>query len=364
MVMSFDSFDDQYIIPGLEMQAGIEPSAPTTTYFNAPDIDLNSYDNIIVCMSGGKDSIACLLHILEMGADKSKIELWHHEVDGREGSSLMDWKFMTSYNKAIAAAFNLPLYFSWLEGGFEGEMLKKDAYSRPHLIETPDGLIKLERDKTRAKPATRLKFPQVSANLQTRWCSSALKIDVGRRALNNQARFHHKKVLFITGERREESANRAKYNQLEKHTSDCRDGRYGRHVDAWRPVLSWTEEQVWAIFERNNVISPVPYRLGWGRSSCMKCIFNDATIWATINKYFPGELDALNDYELSFGTTISRNKKSIMEIAQFGVPMEIDDLEALQQVTKREYDLPVFLEPGAAWIRPAGALIKSSCGPS
>lgn len=92
MVMSFDSFDDQYIIPGLEMQAGIEPSVPSTTYFDTPDIDLNSYDNIIVCMSGGKDSIACLLHIIEMGADKSKIELWHHEVDGRKGSSPMDWK--------------------------------------------------------------------------------------------------------------------------------------------------------------------------------------------------------------------------------------------------------------------------------
>ena len=30
---------------------------------------LSDYDHIIVAMSGGKDSIACLLHLLDAGAD-------------------------------------------------------------------------------------------------------------------------------------------------------------------------------------------------------------------------------------------------------------------------------------------------------
>ncbi|AQT06652.1 phosphoadenosine phosphosulfate reductase domain-containing protein [Acetobacter persici] len=361
--MSYHDVDDQVVIPGLALEAGLSQKDVKASFFDAPDIDLSIYDNIIVCMSGGKDSIASLLRILEMGADRDKIELWHHEVDGREGSSLMDWRFMTSYNKALAAAFGIPLYFSWLEGGFEGEMLKNNSYGRPHKIETPDGLITLERDTTRARPSTRLKFPQVSANLQTRWCSSALKIDVGRRALNNQARFNGKKVLFITGERREESANRARYSQLERHACDRREGRLARHVDAWRPVLAWSEEQVWDIIARHNVISPVPYRLGWGRSSCMKCIFNDATIWATINKYFPGELDALDAYEVSFDTTIRRDKKGIMEVAKMGVPLEITDLAALRQVTQEDYTLPIFCSDGE-WVQPAGAFLGTGCGPS
>jgi len=214
--------DDKTIIPGLRSQLGLSLGngslIPEKSYFSAPSVEINDYDRIVLCMSGGKDSIACLLNLIDIGVDLSMVELWHHDVDGREGSTLMDWPFMADYNRQLAAAFGLPIYFSWLEGGFEGEMLKEDSYSRPHHVETPDGLITLERDTRRAKPGTRMKFPQVSANLQTRWCSSALKIDVGRRALNNQSRFDGKKVLFITGERREESPNRAKYNQLEPQT--------------------------------------------------------------------------------------------------------------------------------------------------
>ena len=94
-----------------------------------------------------------------------------------------------------------------------------------------------------------------------------MKIDVGRRALNNQDRFRGKKILFVTGERREESANRAKYNQLEAHACDRRSGRTARRVDVWRPVLHWTEELVWEVLEKHRVSAPVPYRLGWSRSS-------------------------------------------------------------------------------------------------
>ena len=322
---------------------------------------INSYDSIIVCMSGGKDSIASLLHLFDLGADRSRIELWHHDVDGREGSTLMDWPCMADYCRALAQSFGLPIYYSWLEHGFEGEMLKENSISHPHKVETPDGTVTLSRDAKRAKAATRLKFPQVAASLATRWCSSALKIDVGRRALNNQERFNHKRTLFITGERREESSNRAKYNELERHACDRRDGRLGRHVDAWRPVIDWLEPQVWEALERYCIVPPVPYRLGWGRASCMKCIFNDAEIWATLQKYFPGSLSDIAEYESLFGSTISRTKKSVLELAKGAKPLQIDDSEALLQAMSKAYTLPVLCEPGE-WFLPAGAGAKVGCG--
>ncbi len=279
--------DDQLVLPGLRDQIQLPPAdLATDSDYSADTIDLSIYDNVIVCMSGGKDSIACLCHLLDEGLDPSRIELWHHDVDGREGSQLMDWPFMADYNRKLAQSFNIPLYFSWLEGGFEGEMCKEDSIGRPHHVETPEGLIVLERDARRAKPATRLRFPQVGADLRTRWCSSALKIDVGRRALNNQPRFNGKKILFVTGERREESPNRARYNQLERHACDRRNGRTARHVDAWRPVLEWDEARVWDALKRHGVIAPVPYRLGWGRSSCRGCIFNSDAVWATIAEHW------------------------------------------------------------------------------
>lgn len=364
--MLTDLHHDQLILPGLFEQCANAPLAgalaDARTYRDAPEIDLDGYERIVVCMSGGKDSIASLIRLLEMGAEPERIELWHHDVDGREGSELMDWPFMAAYNRALAQSFGLPLYFSWLEGGFEGEMLKDNAYSRPHKVETPEGLITLERDTTRTSPATRLMFPQAGASLQTRWCSSALKIDVGRRALNNQPRFDGIRTLFVTGERRQESANRAKYNQLEAHACDRRDGRKGRHVDAWRPVLHWSEEDVWAALERHRIIAPVPYRLGWSRSSCMTCIFNSARIWATIAHYFPERARKIAGYEERFGKTISRGKITVLQQAAGARPMEIDDIEALEQALKRDYTLPVRLGPADKWVMPTGAFGNEGCG--
>lgn len=242
-------------------------------------------------------------------------------------------------------------------------MLKENSHSRAHMIETPEGLLSLERDKSRARPGTRLRFPQVSASLQTRWCSSALKIDVGRRALNNQQRFNHQRILFVTGERREESSNRARYNQLEPHACDRRSGRKGRHVDSWRPVLHWSEQAVWAILERHGVLPPVPYRLGWGRSSCRLCIFSSRMIWATLRRYFPESLDPVANYEQRFESTISRDRIPVLDVADQAKSMEIEDFVALEQSRQHEYTLPIFAGSGHEWTLPPGAYARASAGP-
>ncbi len=209
--------------------------------------NLSDYDHIIVAYSGGKDSNSCVLHLKEMGADMSKVELWHHLVDGREGSTLMDWPITEDYCRKFAEALSLPIFFSWKEGGFEREMLRNEQKTAPNHFEHPqrkpvvwnDSIKEFEYNiiecglsgGIRGKNGTRLKFPQVSANLAVRWCSAYLKIDVCTAAINNQARFLNKKTLVVTGERAEESAARAKYKTFEPDRADNRNGkRIQRHV--------------------------------------------------------------------------------------------------------------------------------------
>lgn len=354
---SIDNNDDLNVIPNV-LNSSIGQVVETgDRIFSAPEIDLSFYDLIVVSMSGGKDSIASLLHLIDMGVDMSKVELWHNLVDGNEGGLFMDWQFQDSYNNQLAKAFKLPLYNSWLKYGFQGEMLKKDSISHEYVVETPNGNIIIPRN--RAKAGTRLKFPQQAKDLNVRWCSSALKIEVGRRAFSNQERFNGTKILFVTGERREESSNRAKYFQLETHFCDNRNGKKRRLIDAYRPVLEFTERQVWEILERHNIAAPVPYRLGWSRSSCMTCIYNSPKIWATIKHYFPERIKSIVGYEKQFQTTISRKKLNVVDISADIEPFDIVDMEALSQAMKTEYTLPIFTNN---WQLPLGAFSAEGCG--
>jgi 3'-phosphoadenosine 5'-phosphosulfate sulfotransferase (PAPS reductase)/FAD synthetase len=321
---------------------------------------LSDYDHIIVAMSGGKDSVACLLHLLDSGADRSKIELWHHDVDGQEGSTLMDWPSTRTFVQKLADAFRLPLYFSWKEGGFEKEMLRDGTSTARNHFETPDGLRTAGGNS--AKTGTRRKFPQVSASLSTRWCSAYLKIDVASTALNNQDRFLNKRTLFVTGERAQESPARAKYKTFEPHRTDLRHSpRRYRHVDHWRPIHAWMEDQVWDIIRRYGVTPHPAYAAGFGRVSCMNCIFMSHNQAATIQAHSPERLRKIADYEQDFGCTIHRTL-GVLERAARGTPYKAATTEAMKACLSEEFDAPILVPP-AQWNLPAGAF-GESCGPT
>lgn len=371
--------DDAFTIPSVlqsaqmdlfgEQLIDLQPADPNV-YYDARNIELDQYDKILVMCSMGKDSIACFLRLLEMGVDKNKIELWHHAVDGAASEQVfMDWIFMDSYFEQFANAYGVAFYRSYLNKGFLGEMTKNNSKPHGHTIETPDGILSLDRPM--AKEGTRMRFPQQAASLTTRWCSSELKIVPGRRAITSQSRFEgaDKKILYVVGERREESSNRAKYNQLEPLAGvdtlrGSKNPRKPRYVDVWRPVLHMEEAEIWDILRRNGVIAPVPYRLGWGRSSCMLCIFNSDRVFATINEHWPERIDDIAMWEDTFGTTISRSGINVKQRALRSKPMKITDSDALKQSFSKEYFLPIFASQHEKWTLPAGAFSGESSGAS
>lgn len=321
----------------------------------APDLD--SYERIIVAFSGGKDSLACLLHLLDLEVPRDKIELWHHDVDGQEGSELMDWACTRDYCRKVAAAFDLPIYFSWKVGGFEGEMARDASATAPTKFETPEGL----RQSGGNGPAgTRGKFPQVSPDLSVRWCSAYLKIDVCASAIRNQERFDKSRTLVVTGERAQESASRAKYKTFEPDRADGRDGKKGRLVDHWRPVHGWSEEMVWETIERYRINPHPAYRLGWGRVSCMKCIFGSADQWASVRAIDAKGFAHVAELEAKSGKTIQR-KLTVVQQADRGTAYQMDPSDVFAALSKA-FNEPVLLDDGQ-WKLPRGAY-GESCGPA
>lgn len=368
-----------------------KPVEPITRPDHHPKFDLFSYDKIVVYFSGGKDSLACLLHLFEKGVDPAKIELWHHEIDGREGSQLMDWNCTPDYCRKVAEAFGLPIYFSWKVGGFEREMMRENSLTAPTRFETPEGEVK-QVGGVRGKPNTRLKFPMAVADLSKRYCSSYLKIDVGAASLRNQVRFNDSRTLTISGERAEESTARANYLEFERDRADNRGkmvtqlkpyqhlaaltykpSRSERHVDRWRPIHKWSEAEVWAIIKRWKVSPHPAYCLGWGRVSCKRCIFGSNNQWASIEVIDPQGLDEICNLEIKFDCTIRapkpikrkgkivgyHPKETVKDCAAKGTPYKMDPA-MIAIANSTNYNEPVILQN---WTLPAGAF-GESCGPT
>lgn len=314
--------------------------------------NIGSYDRILVAFSGGKDSLACLLHLLDMGADPARIELHHHDVDGGAGA-FMDWPVTPAYCRAVAGALGLPIYFSCKAGGFLREMERAQTPTARMIIQTPRGTISVGGN---GPDGTRQRFPQVSADLRTRWCSAYLKIDVMDAVIRNQRRFMQGRTLVVTGERAEESANRSRYSTFEKHRTDTREStRKARHVDHWRPVHAWTESQVWGIVQRWGIVPHPAYQIGWGRLSCLSCIFGSPHQWATIRAVFPRHFERIAVREERYGVTIQR-RRSVRELADAGTPYAaaLASPELVALASGEHWRGPIQIDP-AAWTLPSGA---------
>lgn len=328
----------------------------------APAFDLHGYDYYLVAFSGGKDSVAAVLDLKERGVAMERVELWHHEVDGREGSRLMDWPCTPAYCRAFAAAFQLPFYASWRTGGFEREMLRKNSHTAPVQFEAPGGQV-VQVGANGGKRGTRLRFLQVSADLTVRWCSAYLKIDVMAAAIRNQERFQGKRTLVISGERAEESPCRARYATFEPHRADRRRSeKLSRHIDHHRPVHGWSEAEVWALLERHRVNPHPAYRLGWGRVSCAACIFGGPDQWASLRTVNPRRFSQIATYERQFGWTIRRGE-SIIEAADRGQPYPMLSQADIAAALDEEWREPIVLPPEQRWKLPAGAF-GDSPGPT
>ena len=338
-------------------------------------LPLEECDLIVVLISGGKDSVACYLKLIELGVPKEKIEFWHHDIDGGHPTRRMDWKCTQNYVKALADAEGVKLRVSYRVNGFFGELYRIGASEPIEWIDPDTGEIRQcklssnylkcrelkeqateEMEELLKQYGYRMKFPAKTGDLSRRWCSAYLKICVADTVVSNLDRLgeleelggkrhkfpakggthsgrwcsgnlkaavqdsvtanleetkHDKKILIVSGERRGESAGRSKYNEMEIHRTNA-TAKAHRVVHQWRCCIDYSEKDVWELLKRHH-INPHPcYRIGWNRCSCMMCIFSTPRLFAGVKELFPDAYASLRHDEEVLGFTLD-NKKNLDE---------------------------------------------------
>ena len=240
-------------------------------------------------------------------------------------------------------------------------MLRHNAATAQTYFETPGGGYSIGGGKSPNRTTRRL-FPQVSPDLSVRYCSSSLKIDVASIAINNQDRFQNSRTLVISGERAQESSARAKYKVFEVDRTDARNGKLKRHVDRYRAVHSYSEAEIWNIIARWRVNTHPGYRLGWGRLSCVCCIFGSPSQWKSAETILPDQVQQIAAYEKEFGKTIDR-KMDVLTKASLGKAYAPCSNAALVAEARDEnWNGRIILEDGE-WQLPTGAFGESN-GPT
>jgi len=311
---------------------------------------------VIVAFSGGKDSIAMVLHLLfTLRVPASRIELWHHRVDG-EGAAFFDWQCTDSYCQAFADHFGLKLLFSYRQGGIEREIYRRNEGRQDVFFqEEPGGKYYRSRAlKGEKYNRTRLKFPAVSADLKVRWCSDVAKISVGNQVIAAIPRLQHKTIIFCTGERRAESPARSKYLEIDQHATYT----HSRRVIHWRPVIDWSDQQVWQILEQHSIQPHPCYELGYSRCSCQLCIFSSANIWATTAEIAPGKVERLKEIEQDINFTMYSGQSMGNKIAQ-GVSLYTAQLAYWKEQALGTFTAPLIVD---TWHLPLGAKNKERAG--
>ena len=351
-------------------------------------LPLEMYDLVIVLISGGKDSIACYYKLLELGVPKSKIEFWHHDIDGGHPSRTMDWRCTANYIRSFAEAEQIPLRVSWRKNGFFGELYRIGASELIEYVDPETGEIyqcppskkymecqKLkvaaisEMENKLAEFGYRMKFPMKSGDLSRRWCSAYLKImvaDTVLRNMNSVAANLTKtrmdiKLLIVSGERRGESVGRSKYNEIEIHRTNA-VSKHHRTVHQWRPVIDYSEKDIWEVLKRHKVNPHPCYRAGWNRCSCAMCIFSTPQLFDGIRELYPKEYALLCQDEKVLGFTLDNHCDLETYIGSADSCVYHGDKEAIQSLLTGEFPVEsVYVKD--KWKYPVGAFHGAAGGP-
>ena len=169
------------------------------------------------------------------------------------------------------------------------------------------------------------------------------------------------KILVVSGERRGESKGRSKYNEIEIHRTNA-PAKAHRIVHQWRPVIDYSERDIWEVLKRHKVNPHPCYRAGWNRCSCAMCIFSTPKLFAGIKEIYPEEFEALKRDEEILGFTLDNKCDLETFVGDAESCVYHGDFEALRSLITGEFTIDDVYVKGR-WMYPAGAFHGAEGGP-
>ena len=256
---------------------------------------------IIVSVSGGKDSAACVLALREAN------------IEARYVFADTGWEAPETYEHLA-----------------DMERVLGITITR---VGKPGGM--------RAAIAARAGFP---ARMQ-RWCTRELKIDPILAYHSAIAEELGTDTCSVVGLRAEESEARARMDTFGF------DDRWGGFV--WRPILRWPVAEVLAIHHRHGLSVNPLYRRGHSRVGCWPCIYSskdEIRLWADSDPSGVAEIAALERSceEERARRNIATPGRYTSDKASFFQSREV----STDASGKRVY-LPMHVEQVVAWSRTA-----------
>ncbi len=262
---------------------GFEPDAAERAQlrFVSGVLDLRQFDKILISVSGGKDSHAMLFTVAEL-ADKQGVE--RDKLIAMYADTGMEWHNAGAHVEMICKAAQVELV---------------TVYPVRPMIQKIAFRISMIKQKKKGDFAA---FPSP----RCRYCTAAQKVE----PMDKYMRRFTGKLLKITGERWAESKARSNYAEFIRVP---RISTTSRSVYGWRPMLAFSEADIWAMVRDTGVPRHVCYEMGCGRLGCAGCIFSGDHELKIEMRENPHIFEALDRLEIESGYTMSMNGKRIRD---------------------------------------------------
>ena len=183
---------------------------------------------LVANVSGGKDSTAMILHLMELNLNFEAVFCdtgWEHE----QTYEYLDYLEKFVLKQPIKRLRNEKYFKTDTRGGYEELVLNKIFF--------PSNVI--------------------------RTCTLELKVAPQLEYMDEVRAKYKKKPISAVGIRKEESQARSKLGPFEEKDEST----------IWRPLIEWTVDEVIAIHKRFNVAPNPLYTRGFSRVGCFPCIF-------------------------------------------------------------------------------------------